>query len=180
MNNCDNPSRGSYTNGCRCFGCRLANSDYEYKRSNGLLEPKLTDASKARRHVNRLLKSGLSRREICRAAAVSRSALHNLLIAHHRTGKPIKRISIETSDALLSVKPTFRNLGKRSLLPNDSFIARIDWLVNCGLSMARISRITGIGYCTIHQRRNHMAVTALNAGRLMKAWPRLEALAKEN
>ena len=172
-------TRSMYTTGCRCFACRVANTDYEYERARGarsLATPGQT--VQARRQVTRLLNAGLSKREICRLAAINRSALHNLTTAHWRTGRPVKRIAIETHEAIMSIPigrsnrvfaakgRIARNMGSRQLIGNAEFVAACDRLIEGGMSVAEIARKTGINRQTIDSRHSREHICAQTMARL--------------
>lgn len=173
LHTCGKPSRGQYNLGCRCYLCTIANSDYEYRRSHGLTVKQFVNAGPVRRHIKKLLASGLTRREICRLAGISRSAIYNILVAHHSTGRPVKRLAIETHRALMAVKPGMHSYGKGTRVPADNFIARVDWLVAHGVRVAEIIRVTGIDRATLYGRHKRTHINALTAKRLMNSWDEL-------
>lgn len=107
---CGRPSRGRYVQGCRCAGCTAANGAYWHSREKdkakerwGAKEPYWSDAEPPRRHLLYLLDHGYTKRGICRDYGVSRPTMRNLLTAHHRTGKPVKRIKTETAQKILAI-----------------------------------------------------------------------------
>lgn len=173
---CAEPTRGSYSQGCRCWGCRQANSEYEYNRSNGLIESQFMSPSYTtyvRSMVNKTIKSGMSKRELCRLAEVSRSTLNALLVSHHRTGKPVKRIKADVGRRLVSVAKQIQAQGDsvrapldKTLVASDTWVRTVDRWVAHGLSVRQIARITGIGASTLYDRHKRELVTQLTVERL--------------
>ena len=107
---CGKPSRGRYVQGCRCEACTLANNAYWHKREKdkakehfGAKDPYWTDAEPVRAHLRKLLAEGYTKRGICRDYGIPRPTIHNLMTAHHRTGKPVKRIKTETARRILEI-----------------------------------------------------------------------------
>ena len=107
---CERPSRGRYVQGCRCAACTQANNDYWHKREKdkakeawGVKQPYWMDAEPVRSHLAYLLKHGFTQRGIARDYGISRTTMRELLVAHHRTGKPIKKIRTETGQKILDV-----------------------------------------------------------------------------
>lgn len=177
MTRCTHPTRGSYNQGCRCWGCTKANSDYEYKRSHGLTEQQFLDegyTSHIKTHVKKALEL-VSKREFCRLADVNRSVLDNLLTAHHRTGKPIRRIKADTGRRLLRVaKQVRRDASMRApldktLVDSGQWVQEVDKWVRLGVSVRQIARITGIGACTLYTRYERKLVTQLSVERLERS-----------
>lgn len=107
---CGRPSRGRYVQGCRCAGCTAANNAYWHTREKdkakerwGAKEPYWADAEPVRKRLVELLDRGFTKRGICRDDGVSRATMRNLLTAHHRTGKPVKRIKAETARKIMEI-----------------------------------------------------------------------------
>lgn len=107
---CDKPSRGRYIQGCRCLACTAANNAYWHKREKdkakeawGVKEPYFMDAEPVRLHLLNLISQGYTKRGIATDYDINRAVIHNLLVSHHRTGKPIKRIKTETGKRILEI-----------------------------------------------------------------------------
>ena len=107
---CGKPSRGRYVQGCRCAACTKANNDYEKKRVReaakekwGAKDPYWTDAEPVRTHLLNLLAKGFTKRGICRDYGIPRATIHNILVAHGRTGKPVKRVKTVTALQILEI-----------------------------------------------------------------------------
>jgi transposase len=165
---CAHPSRGSYVSGCRCLGCRVANSEYEYGRTHGARSQ--VAAGRARNRVKHLHEEGMAYREIARSAGVSRTVVYNLVKAHWRTGKPVKRMSKASYDKVMAVKDPIRDRcpGKRTLVNNSDFVRCADALVARGMPVAEIARRIGASYSTVYARHGRTKVTAETALKMFR------------
>jgi hypothetical protein len=149
---------------CRCDECRKANNEYAVKlaRRNAYGRSTLVDAEPVRERVNHLMRHGMNGHEIMRAAGVSHHTMQNLMRAHWRTGKPVKRIKRETADAIMAVR-------KHSLRPG-TYVTRLDAvplvldLMSLGYSAAWITRELGMTY----QGRGLLLKTHWRAGNYAK------------
>jgi hypothetical protein len=106
------PSRACYSaHRCRCFGCRVANANYEYdrQRRNASGRSDLVDAAPVLEHLEQLRRAGVGRRQIAAAAGVSPTVLQKLL----RTERPTRRVRRDTADRILAVDPTDAADGAR-------------------------------------------------------------------
>ena len=80
------------------------------KHARWQITPTGTSARRTRRksisvraHLRKLLAEGYTKRGICRDYGIPRPTIHNLMTAHHRTGKPVKRIKTETARRILEI-----------------------------------------------------------------------------
>lgn len=103
----------------------------------------MVDAEPVRKKLTQLRRHGCSEREICRITGLSRSCLSNIVRAHPRTGRPVKRVRRETRDAIFAIE------SKR--MPSAGQNVGAGWMAEwireykaLGLSIACISRISGI------------------------------------
>lgn len=103
--------RGSYVQGCRCKACSQANLDYWHRREKdkakeewGAKKTYWMDARPVRKHVERLLRLGATKRGICANGGVPRTTMHNLMNYKPSTGKPIKRIRREMGERILGLQ----------------------------------------------------------------------------
>lgn len=176
-------TRSRYVSGCRCDECRRANREYERRRTMmkvavecGAPSP-MVDAEPVRRRIDDLLAGGYSRREICRITGLSRSALHSITTAHHRSGKPVKMVRRETKDAIFAIR------GRRSLSGHQVVSARwmagqVERYLSLGMSVAGLSRVTGIDRqvldALVHGRRRSVNASTLQA--FVKAKPALDSM----
>lgn len=178
MSECGNPSRGRYVQGCRCDACREANRLYHRanQRKNLLIEvgrdvSGFVEAEPVRRKVRHLVSQGYTLREICRLSGVSRTTMSQLMGAHWRTGKPVKRCRRETKDAICAIKGR-RNLRARTLVDAEVMAGNVrewaEWLTPLEIADAlRIKRDTV--YRLLHGQRRVLGETlyayTVNAGR---------------
>ena len=163
---CGKPSRGRYVQGCRCDACRAANRAYERSTRLYGFQSSFVDAKPVRAHIAKLLASGYTKREICRASGVSRTTLRAIMEYHHRTGKPVSKVNASAAKKILAIN------GRRSLKGKQLVDARyvrigIEKCTSAGMSVASISRITGIDRqildSIIHRKRNRITASTLYA-----------------
>ena len=163
---CEKPSRGRYVMGCRCDACRAANRAYERTTRLHGFESSFVDAEPVRRHVAELLARGYTKREICRVAGVSRTTMANITQKHHRTGKPVERVNAEAARRIMAVDG-MRRLKASQLVPANHIRRRLEELTDAGVSVAAISRKTGIGRQTLdavlHRRTDRVTARTLHA-----------------
>lgn len=169
-----------YTIGrCRCDECRRANREYEAARVRRKLYGReaLTDAAPVREHVERLHAAGIGYREIAELAGVSKSWLYELRVAHHRTGEPVKRCKAANARRVMAVRG--RSLKAGTLVPAEPARVIVRRLVQAGLTVAAISRETGIPRITLdgifHGKRER--VKARTLGIIVKKRNDLAAMA---
>ena len=163
-------TRSRYNGGCRCDECRRANREYEAARTRRKLYGRETtvDAGPVRAHVERLHAAGIGYREIAELAGVSKSWLYELRVAHHRTGEPVKRCKAANARRIMAVRG--RSLKAGTLVPAEPAQVIVRRLVRAGLTVAAISRATGIPRPTLdgiyHKKRDR--VTAKTLGIIVK------------
>lgn len=199
LRTCGKPSRGRYVQGCRCFMCRVANADYS--RENDAMRRArrrrmdddamvgVASVQKCRRHVLDLLAHGWTKRGICSASGVGRSALDSLLDGHHRKpGRTIKRMRRGNYEALMALEADRPYIAPGQLVDARPVEEAIRWLVAHGMSVARISRESGIALPTVYHLRDKRggrceqqtaAKLAKAARRLRRECERSDAYARE-
>ena len=172
-------TRSRYNAGCRCDECRRANREYEAGRMRRKLYGHETtvDAEPVRAHVERLHAAGIGYREIAELAGVSKSWLYELRVAHHRTGEPVKRCKASNARRVMAVRG--RSLKAGTLVPAEPARVIVRRLVQAGLTVAAISRETGIPRLTLdgiyHGKRER--VKARTLGIIVKHRDNLAAMA---
>ena len=145
---CEMPSRGRYTQGCRCDACRAANSAYERARNRYGWASSFVDAEPVRRRVEKLLEAGYTERELCRVAGVARTTMSSLMRRHHRTGEPVKRIKAETAARIMAVDGR-RRLGSATLVPAARIADMVKGRLADGFTVADVARAAGIPHATL-------------------------------
>lgn len=164
---CANPSRGKYVSGCRCEACRAANRAYERRTRLYGFESSFVDAEPVREHIGRLLAKGYTKREICRIAGVSRTTMAAITVKHHRTGKPVEKVNAEAARRILALDGR-RNLKAATLVDARYIRRKLEDLTASGVSVASISRTTGINRQTLDRvlHREQLRIT----GKTLHAW----------
>ena len=152
MHSCGKPSRGSYNQGCRCYMCRVANSEYERARREGA-EPAMVGAAKtrnARRRVEDWQRRGIGLREIEFWTGVSRSSLRTLVRGKHPNcnGLP-KRMSRANHEAIMSTHIPEHAPG--ALVDSRVTLRYMDIMREAGLSYAEMARRAGVSRSTIYK-----------------------------
>ena len=177
---CANPSRGKYVSGCRCDACRAANRAYERSTRLYGFESSFVDAEPVREHIGRLLAKGYTKREICRVAGVSRTTMANITQKHHRTGKPVEKVNAEAASRIMAVDGR-RRLRAAQLVPAMYIRRRLEELTGAGVSVASISRATGINRQQLDRvlHRKTVRVTAKTMHAWVMAEPGLRRMQKE-
>ena len=144
-----------------------------YGRPSGLV-----DAEPVRRRVRELMAAGYTYAELGKLAGVSRTTLHGLMVAHWRTGRPVKRCSRELKDKVFSIS------GRRRLTAGQKVDAgwMAGWLSSyreAGVTAAEMARRIGVDRqvvdALLHGRRSHVRASTLHAFVLAK--PGLDRLA---
>lgn len=158
---CGSPSHAKYVKGCRCFACRAATADYEWRRTNGMLEKQMASAvqtQKCRKRVLELQAAGWTKRGICRASGMSRSSLRYLFSGHEHTPafkngakKLTCKMSLENYRAVMALpgSPTDAGRAGRTLEDSAPALRALDWCLARGMSAAEFARLTGIPYQTV-------------------------------
>ena len=167
MTDCGRASRGRYVQGCRCDACRAANRAYERKTRLYGFESTFVDAEPVRLHVERLLGAGYTRREICRVSGVCRSTLRAITTAHHRTGEPVRKVNAGAAARIMAVDGQ-RRLRGAQLVSAKRIRDVLRELTDAGMSVAAVSRRTGIDRQTLDAVRSYKQVSV--EARTLHAW----------
>lgn len=188
LKTCGKPSRGRYAQGCRCFMCKVANTDYERERTHGA-KPRMVgypQVLKARKKVQGWLDEGRSLREICRATGVGRSAMRTLMkgehpnAARHANGRPKvpKRMSRGNYDAIMGCSDPIAP-GDNTLVDATSLNNALKWLYAHGVTPYRVSKVSGIPLGSIYHLGEKGQCTYATLARLTAAAKELKAEALE-
>lgn len=134
--------------GCRCAGCRKANSEYQKRRQRRVgygLSPTV-DAAPVRDHVRALMSSpyhgahdGVGWRRIARLAGVAPGVVNTLVWG--KRGKPTRRIKRENAEKLMAVRPD--KLADAALVWADTTWRYLNELIDFGIPKTRIARALG-------------------------------------
>lgn len=184
LKTCGRPSRARYASGCRCYMCRVANTEYEYGRTHGA-EPRMVgypQVLKARKKVQAWLDEGKSLREVCRATGVGRSAMRTLMSGEHANaprhanGKPKvpKRMSRKNYDAIMGCDdPTCP--GGNTLVDATSLNNALGWLYAHGMTPYRVAKASGIPLGSIYSIGKKGTCTYRTLARVAAAAEELKA-----
>lgn len=151
MDDCGRSSHARYVQGCRCARCRAANSAYERERARrkareawGAEKPAFVDAAPVRERLLELRAMGYTVKEVERISGVGHTSQYQLTRRHWRTGEPVKRVNRETAEAIMAIEPGKRRLSAGQRVPGAWMGDTVRGWKAAGLSVARISRETGI------------------------------------
>ena len=192
LDDCGRASRSRYSQGCRCRACKAAVSRYERERRKrkareewGAEQPAFVDAEPVRERLLYLRAMGYTVEEVHRISGVGKTAQHNLTVGHWRTGEPVKRVKRETAEAIMAIEPGKRRLSAGQRVPGAWMGDTVRGWKAAGLSVARISRETGIDRQVL-DRVSKLHAPLVEAGtlhRFVLAVPKMErivdALAEE-
>ncbi len=157
-------TRARYVNGCRCGGCRAANSEYERlryrQRKLGRAEPgHLVAATRARRHLLALRAAGTGRRAVAEASGVPAST-----VADVASGKKL-HLRASTEARLLAVEPVVQG---GTLVPAGPTAALLADLERRGWTEAELAARMGLvdGRLQLNRAGKVLARTAQQVRRL--------------
>ena len=180
LDSCECPSRGRYTQGCRCDACRAANSAYERARNRYGWASSFVDAEPVRRRVEKLLDAGYTERELCRVAGVARTTMSGLMRRHHRTGEPVKRVRADTAARIMAVDGR-RRLGSATLVPAARIADVIRGRMADGFTVADVARAAGMPHATLSAvARGQRQVQAKTLYKWQLAEPKVLAMRKKS
>lgn len=132
--------------GCRCTACRKARRDYENHRTRlivyGRWQP-YVPADRARQHVQALSEHGIGWKKAADLAGISTGTMSELLYGK-RGRPPSRRIRPETEAAILAVRPVLHARGDRSRVDGTGTRRRLQALVACGWSGAKLAARLGM------------------------------------
>lgn len=158
-------TRLQYMAGCKCYYCRMANSDYERARIkarkagdwNGFV-----DASKARKHLLALRKKGVGRDAVHAASGVAVSTIRDI------TSRAKTHIRARTERKILAVTAACREDG--ALVSAAQTWRLIAQLLEEGFTKQRLAE--ELGFKTRKLQFSRKQVTARNAARVERLYNR--------
>ena len=188
MKSCGKPSRGRYVQGCRCYMCRVANSEYSLAHAHGVNEKKMLgreSANKLRRRVKEMLDNGWTKRGICREAGVPRSALATLLGGHRNTPtktsgekKRTCKVSAKTAKAINALPLHPRKRADGELIDAAPVNATLAALYSVGITPYQVAKESGIPLGSIYSIGDKEKCTYRTMKRLALASEKLRELVK--
>ncbi|MFF3443590.1 hypothetical protein [Streptosporangium sp. NPDC002721] len=133
--------------GCRCYPCAAAVSDYNLNRNRGLAygtwKP-WVPAEPVRQHIRTLQAYGAGLRRIAEAANVDRKRLQGVLSGRPERGTPpSEKIRPALAAAVLAVEPSLDLLGGKTVIDASGTRRRLQALVACGWSQAKLAERIG-------------------------------------
>jgi len=134
--------------GCRCYTCAFARSQYDENRTKaitaGTWQP-YVDAEPVRVHIQHLQSCGMGLRAIAKAAGVDRKRLQAVLHGRPERGTgPQERVRPELAAAVLAVEPTLENLAPSTLINPAGTRRRIHALVAAGWPQQHLAARLGM------------------------------------
>ena len=143
VRDCGRASDSRYKRGCRCEACRAAHAKArkvcELRKATG--KTYFVDAEPVRARLLALYALGYTKRELVRYG-IGNTTQHALVHAHHRTGKPVRRVKRETAEKLSQVSG--RRLSARQRVPADAAELMVRTWHDSGIPLARIARSCGL------------------------------------
>jgi hypothetical protein len=137
------PEGGSdRSRGCRCTPCAKANRASENERNRLIAYGRWTpyvDAAPARDHLRLLAASGIGWKRAAMLAGVSTGSVSKILYGGPGERPPSQRIRPETEAAILAVNPSPAFLADGAPVDATGTRRRIQALVACGWSQARLA-----------------------------------------
>lgn len=145
ITSCGHPSRGRYVQGCRCYRCRVANAAYSLEQAHGNADAQagIRSVERCRWRIGELLAHGWTRRGICAAADVSRSALRHIVDGDPRYATR-RRIDRGVYGRIMALDVDRPYIAGGQLVDAQPAANAVRWLVAHGMSVAELSRRTGI------------------------------------
>jgi hypothetical protein len=129
--------------GCRCYVCAFAVSQYDENRAKAIIAGTWnpwTDAEPVRVHIRYLQSCDMGLRPIAAAADVNRKQLQYILNGRPDRGTgPQPKCRPALAAAVLAVEPTLANLGGATVISALGTVRRLRALVATGWSQERLS-----------------------------------------
>lgn len=134
--------------GCRCYTCGYARSQYDENRAKaitaGTWQP-WVDAEPVRLHVRHLQSCEMGLRTIAARSGVDRKRLQAVLNGRPDRGTPPqKQIRPAHAAAVLAVEPTLENLAPATLISPLGTLRRVHALVAVGFPQRTLARQLGM------------------------------------
>lgn len=133
--------------GCRCYPCAAACSEYRLNRERaiayGTWNP-WTPAEPVRQHIRALQEFGIGLRRIAEAAEVDRKRLQAVLSGRTERGTgPQDKLRPAIAAAILAVEPSLDLLGDKTVIDASGLRRRLQALVTIGWSQAKLAERVG-------------------------------------
>jgi hypothetical protein len=134
--------------GCRCYACSYARSEYDDNRNRaiayGTWQP-WVDAEPVRTHIRTLQACGLGLRRIADLAGVDRKRLQAVLNGRPERGTPPQeRIRPALAAAVLAVEPTLANLAPATVIDATGARRRLQALICAGWPQHLLAKRLGM------------------------------------
>lgn len=134
--------------GCRCYVCGYARSQYEENRTKaitaGTWQP-WADAEPVRVHIRHLQSCSMGLRTIAAAANVDRKRLQGVLNGRPDRGTgPQEKVRPALAAAVLAVEPTLENLAPATLISPLGTLRRVHALVAVGWPQRHLAAHLGM------------------------------------
>jgi hypothetical protein len=159
--------------GCRCYGCGYARSQYDDNRTRALAygtwQP-WTDAEPIRVHIRYLQSCEMGLRTIAARAGVDRKRLQAVLHGRPERGTPPQeKVRPALAAAVLAVEPTLENLAPSTLVSPLGTRRRVHALVAVGWPQHHLAAHLGMDPANFGQMlaREHVLVRRVLAVRAM-------------
>lgn len=128
--------------GCRCYVCGYARSQYDDNRNRaiayGTWQP-WTDAAPVRAHIQTLQSCEMGLRTIAAAAACDRKRLQAIITGRPERGTgPQDKVRPALAVAVLAVEPTLDNLGAATVIAATGTTRRLQALIAGGWPQAHL------------------------------------------
>jgi len=174
-------TRNAYvTDGCHCTQCRAANRAEERHRTeslrNGRWEP-LVDAAPARGHLQLLRRHGLGLDQIVKISETPKRTIRRVL---RETAASPHRIRSETAQRVLAIQLSPEHLAPRSQVDATETHARIQALLEAGLSIPELARALGRSSVSLRRTLDRRTVTAHTATSVGDLYDRLQTGSEKN
>lgn len=150
--------------GCRCYTCAYARSQYDDNRNRaiayGTWQP-WTDAEPVRTHIRTLQACGMGTRAIASAAHIGRMRLVVIVNGRIERGTPPQeKVRPAIAAAILAVEPTLENLAPSTLISPLGTIRRVRALVAVGWPQHHLAAHLGMTPGNFSQllQREHVLV----------------------
>ena len=150
--------------GCRCYTCARAVSEYEARRQRliayGQWQP-YVDAEPVRAHVRMLMSAGIGRRTIARASGVPEGTLKKLLYGRPAADRaPSRRVRPETGRRILRLTPSVELLAAGAPVDATGTTRRLQALIAIGWTQTALAARLGWTVGNFHRLLRQTRVSA--------------------
>lgn len=163
--------------GCRCYVCAFARSQYDDNRTRAIIagtwQPWVS-AEPVRTHIRHLQSCSMGLRAIAAAAGVDRKRLQAILNGRPERGTgPQEKVRPELAAAVLAVEPTLDNLSGGIVISAVGTVRRLQALVTAGWSQERLAAELSMSATNLSRLINADTVTVSTARRVRDLYDRL-------